>query len=294
MGKNRENNSQRGAQGFEDYYSTLFSESWNELKEALLKEPAYIQVEYSGCRPYFMDSASICAALCLPVSDASDVLDLCAAPGGKSIIIAGNISSDTNMVSNERSPERKNRLSKVLAESLPASISNQIKTKCSDGAKWCRTETECFDSILLDAPCSSERHVLKDSHYLDQWSPARIKTLSIEQWSLLSCAWRLLRNGGYLLYSTCALSPDENDKVVSRLFKKFDSVALVEKNKIEEIFSHNLRGIKEKCAGISGIEDIFNSSVKTEMGFHLLPHKAKGSGPIYFSLLQKSDDLEES
>ena len=291
MSKKKEDD-KRGPLGFEKYYSTLFTEGWNELKESLLQEPKYVQVEYSGCRPYFMDAASVCAALCLPVSNTDDVLDLCAAPGGKTLILAGNLRPEANFISNERSPERKNRLCKVISESLPQSISGRIQVKCSDGSTWCRTETECFDSILLDAPCSSERHVLKDSKYLEQWSPARIKNLSMEQWSLLSCAWRLLRNGGHLLYSTCALSPDENDRVVSRLFKKFDDANLVKEEEIRLIFEQNLKGLQDKCPGIAGLEEILDGAVKTECGFHLLPHKTQGSGPIYFSLLKKGHDSE--
>ena len=287
MGKNKENDNKRGSLGFENYYSGLFEGSWNELKDALLQEPVYVQVAYSGCRQYFMDAASVCAALCLPVSDACDVLDLCAAPGGKSIILASNIKSDGAMISNERSPDRKARLSKVISESLPESISKRIQVKCSDGSTWCKRETDCFDSVLLDAPCSSERHVLKDRHYLDQWSPARIKTLSMEQWALLSCAWRLLRSGGYLLSSTCALSPDENDKVISRLIKKFDDVDIVSEEEMNSTFNQNLKGLLEKCPGISGVQEIYKNSVKTEYGYHLLPHKTQGSGPIYYSLLKK-------
>ncbi|MBP5358022.1 MAG: RsmB/NOP family class I SAM-dependent RNA methyltransferase [Treponema sp.] len=292
LSKKTESNNKRGSLGFEDYYSSLFEDSWNELKEALLLDPKYVQVEYPECRPYFMDSASVCAALCLPLDDAKDVLDLCAAPGGKTIVLSANISPDAILTSNERSPERKARLSKVISESIPESISKRIQVKCSDGSTWCRKITDCFDSILLDAPCSSERHVLKDKKYLEQWSPARIKTLSMEQWSLLSCAWRLLRSGGHLLYSTCALSPEENDKVVSRLFKKFDDVNLVPKEEIHSIFVDNLKSLQDKCPGINGIEEIFEAALQTECGYHLLPHKTQGSGPIYFSLLRKRPGSE--
>ena len=292
MSKKKESNNNRGSLGFENYYSSLFEGSWNELKDALLLEPKYVQVEYPDCRPYFMDAASVCAALCLPLENANDVLDLCAAPGGKTIILSANLLPGTCLISNERSPERKNRLCKVVSESIPESISKNIQIKCSDGSTWCRKETDCFDSILLDAPCSSERHVLKDSKYLEQWSPARIKTIRMEQWSLLSCAWRLLRKGGHLLYSTCALSPDENDRLVSRLFKKFEDSSIVPQDKIHSIFENNLKSLMDKCPGINGMDEIFNASVKTEFGYHLLPHKANGSGPIYYSLLEKALDSE--
>lgn len=287
MAKKKDNDEKRGSLGFEKYYSSLYGQAWPCLKEKLHEEVKYIQVKYESCRPYFMDAASVCAALCLPLDKAEDVLDLCAAPGGKTLVIAGNLNSDSRLLSNERSPERKNRLSKVISESLPPTISSRIEVKCSDGSTWCRKESDCFDSILLDAPCSSERHVLNDPSYLEKWSPARIKTLSMEEWALLSCAWRLLRCGGYLLYSTCALSPDENDGVVARLLKKFDDVTLLQKDKVQEVFELNLNGLRKKALDLSGVEDILSNAVKTEYGFHLLPDKTGGSGPIYFSLLHK-------
>ncbi|MBR4598631.1 MAG: RsmB/NOP family class I SAM-dependent RNA methyltransferase, partial [Treponema sp.] len=109
--------------------------------------------------------------------------------------------------------------------------------------------------------------------YLSEWSPSRIKTLAMAQWALLSSAWRMLRPNGYLLYSTCALSPDENDKVVAKLLKKFDDAKVLEPK-----ISLNYKNFTE--SDLPEYE-------KTEYGAHVLPDKAAGAGPLYFSLLQK-------
>jgi 16S rRNA C967 or C1407 C5-methylase (RsmB/RsmF family) len=138
----------------------------------------------------------------------------------------------------------------------------------------CLKNEEKFDAILLDAPCSSERHVLADPKYLSEWSPSRIKTLSMAQWALLSSAWRMLKPSGYLLYSTCALSPDENDYVVAKLLKKFDNVKVCEPK-----IALNYKNFTD-----SELPEYEN----TEFGAHVLPDKAGGAGPLYFCLLQKN------
>lgn len=258
-----------GEELFEEYYSQLFGTRWQSLKDALLGEPIYCEYNAGGEKPYFLDPGSVMAAQSLPLKDAEKLLDMCAAPGGKTLVLADNMEEDASLDSNERSPDRKQRLDRVVAESLPVSVSKRIKTSCSDCATWCRRQTECYDRILLDAPCSSERHVLADPKYLAQWTPNRIKTLSMEQWALLSSGWRLLKPEGYLLYATCALSPKENDQVVERLFKKFDDVEKAEPN---------FEGQKIKFSFIPE---------HTLYGYHVLPDTCAGAGPLYFSLLRK-------
>lgn len=262
-----------GAEGFEAYYSNLFDERWQSIKESFSLEPDYAEWKAGGEKPYFLDSASVRAAVSLPLENAMDILDLCAAPGGKTLVLASNMNSEANLLSNERSPERKNRLVNTVRDCLPPEIQERVTVICKDGAQMCLKNEEKFDAILLDAPCSSERHVLADPKYLSEWSPSRIKTLSMAQWALLSSAWRMLRPEGYLLYSTCALSPDENDNVVAKLLKKFDNAKLCEPK-----ISLNYKNFTQ--SELPEYE-------KTEFGAHILPDKAGGAGPLYFCLLQK-------
>lgn len=262
-----------GAEGFDAYYSNLFGVRWLSIKKAFSLEPDYAEWKAGGEKPYFLDSASVRAAVSLPLENAMDILDLCAAPGGKTLVLASNMNSEANLLSNERSPERKNRLANTVRDCLPPEIQERVTVICKDGAQMCLKNEEKFDAILLDAPCSSERHVLADPKYLSEWSPSRIKTLSMAQWALLSSAWRMLRPEGYLLYSTCALSPDENDNVVAKLLKKFDNAKLCEPK-----ISLNYKNFTQ--SELPEYE-------KTEFGAHILPDKAGGAGPLYFCLLQK-------
>ena len=229
-------------------------------------------------------------ALSLPVSGSGKNLDLCAAPGGKTLVISSVMDEDAVLFSNERSGERKARLSKVVSSCLPEEISSRVRVSCSDGSTWCRRETEAYSAVLLDAPCSSERHVLSDPKYLDVWTPSRIKTVSMEQWALLSCAWRLLEKGGYMVYSTCAITPSENQDNISKLLKKFDDVEKMDQDFVRNTILENGAKIQGLCKMPGGmtLDGILERIEPLEHGFHILPDNAYGTGPLFFCVLHKS------
>jgi len=279
----KENNKLAGEEGFNIYYSQIYAQRWEKLKEAFFNENQSVEYKIPGSeKPYYLDAASVLAALCLPLEGAENILDLCAAPGGKTLVLASRMSEEAKLSSNERSPERKHRLATVVQECLPEDISKRIIVSCSDGATWCKRQSECFDHILLDAPCSSERHVINDMKYLKDWSPSRIKTVATEQWALLSCAYRLLEVGGYLLYSTCALAPDENDGMMERLVKKF--------NKEGDAFE-----FLKPTPDLKEIEAFTKINLpdmeKTQYGYQIFPDLQNGAGPIFFSLIKKNKSI---
>ena len=269
-----------GAEGFEQYYGQLYGDRWQALKDSFAGEGSAVEYKIPGSQQsYFLDSASVLAALCLPLENAENLLDLCAAPGGKPLVLASRMPDDAKLSSNERSPERKHRLATVVQTCLPAEISERVITSCSDGATWCTRQSECFDHILLDAPCSSERHVIADPKYLNTWSPSRIKTVTTEQWALLSSAYRLLSPQGILLYSTCALCPEENDGMIERLYKKFnkDGSAFT---LLEPEPDLNQVSAFAPSLTLPGFE-------KTQYGYMIMPDRQNGAGPIYFSIIRK-------
>lgn len=270
MAKNKDKKS--GSEQFEEYYNSLFGERWQNLKKALFLEPVYFPYQYAPDFPtYFLDSGSVLAALSLPLENATQILDLCAAPGGKTLLLAKNMVQEASLTSNEYSKDRFVRLKNVVSEHLPPVVTERIRLTAFDGSTWCKFEGEKYDAILLDAPCSSERHVLNDEKYLQQWTQARVKNLSIKQWSLMSSAFRVLKQDGFLLYSTCALSPFENDLVVQKLLKKFDNA---------KIYNINFEKIYQKFPELPKPE-------ATQFGFHVLPDTCNGAGPLYFCLIQK-------
>jgi 16S rRNA C967 or C1407 C5-methylase (RsmB/RsmF family) len=264
-----------GADGFDSYYRCIYGERWDSLKSSLLDKADSRIYRVGEAEPYYLDSGSIRCALSLPLAGAKRILDMCAAPGGKTIVLASCMDNDASLLSNERSSERKIRLVKSCDGCLPPEIRSRVDVVCKDGAKMClsKENEEFFDRILLDAPCSSERHVLSDSKYLDEWSPSRIKTLSVAQWSLLSSAYRMLKRGGYLLYSTCALAKEENDGVVSKLLKKFPDAKVLPPS------------ISSDASAFTDMK--LPEYESTDFGAHVLPDTQNGAGPLYFCLIQK-------
>lgn len=271
-----------GAHGFETYYASLFGARWEKLKAALLQESECVPFD-AGAKTYFLDSASVLAALTLPLDGAKKILDMCASPGGKTLVLARRMERDAELVSNELSFERKCRLERVVSEHLVPDVRARVNITCGDGALLCKKQDALYDAILLDAPCSSERHVLSSPKHLQKWSPARVRSLAMRQWSLLSSAFRILKSGGFVLYSTCAISDEENSCVAKRLFEKFGgNVRAVEFDEIKIIQESNAKQFPELFSAME-----FPSFEKNELGFSVLPDAQKNSGPIYFLLAEK-------
>lgn len=251
-----------GAAGFETYYRGLFGERWRVLKQALLQPVNHYALTEGLLQPFYLDKASYFAACALPPLEEGTCLDMCAAPGGKTLVLLTQVfGAAVALQANELSLDRMRRLQTVLAEHInPTRLANVTVTHY-DGAVMARYGREKYDRILLDAPCSSERHVLTDEKYLGQWTQARIKNLSIRQWALLSSAFLLLKEGGFLVYSTCALSHAENNDVIDKLLTKYPNAAVIEQEPFElcEFAKH---------------------------GLMFLPDKT-GYGPLYYSLIKK-------
>ena len=249
---------------FFDYFEKLYAERWPALLESLKGEGCATELRFGdGLEPYFLDEASVFAAESLGVEPGDRVLDMCAAPGGKTLVLASRLKGEGSLQSNDRSPDRRLRLQHVIENSLPESWRSIINVTGYDGVKFGMHKKECYDRILLDAPCSSDRHVLNSPSHLEVWSVKRVKRLSVEQGSLLASAVDALAPGGTLIYSTCALSPMENDDVVKKILKKRKSMEFVR------------------------IEDVPEGADRTEFGVHVLPDRSAGRGPIYCAKMRK-------
>lgn len=269
----------QGPEAFEAYYAGLYGERWPQLKASLAgpsRSLALRVLEGGGYEtqepgpggslpeawgvgspePYFLDEASVAAAACLGLPESGQVLDACAAPGGKSLVLAARLPSASRLLCNELSPDRRRRLTAVLDRSLPGAIRSRVSIMGADASALCLRRPGAFDAILLDAPCSSERHVLADPAALAEWTPSRPASLARRQWALLASAWLMLAPGGMLVYSTCSLDPGENDGVAARLVAKHGE------------------GLEILGADIPGSEP-------TALGRIVLPDASGGGGPMY-------------
>jgi len=210
----------RGAEAFDRHFTDVYGDQWPALREAL-SAPARPEALLDGLlQPYYLDAASVRAARALDVRPEDTVLDLCAAPGGKTLALALALAGTGSLTSNDRSADRRGRLKKVIEDHLPPEWRSNVTVTGHDAAKWGLYEQNVYDKILLDAPCSSERHVLRSPAHLAEWSSGRTRTLARQQLTMLCAALEALKPGGTLVYSTCSISPDENGGVLERFAAK--------------------------------------------------------------------------
>ncbi len=268
---------------FERYYQELFPERWPALKAALAADPATVRLEAGLRQPYFLDMASVIAAAALAVQPGERVLDLCAAPGGKSLVLALAAGPSGSLTANDRSSERRSRLRRVLSDHLPPELLARVRVSSHDAARWGLHERGAYDRVLADVPCSSERHLVASPQLVARWSPARTRHLAIQAYAILASGLDAARAGGTLLYATCALSPHENDEVIGKLLERrgrelaLDGPGLLAESLAESAVLRTLLP-----AGRRGL-----SPELTRFGLQLWPDKAQGMGPIYFARIEK-------
>ena len=216
---------------------------------------------------YNLDAASVLAVDMLDVQPGHHVLDMCAAPGGKSVAIAQYFPALLH--SNEVDNARNKRLAANLKAYLPADFN--LKVLKLDGTdKRANFPSRQYDRVLVDAPCSSERHILHKhaangtAEEMMNWKASHTKTLAKTQVALLLSALRLVKTGGKVVYATCSLSDAENDGVIERCREKvpFD---IYDNDKLDDL------------------------SEKTKYGRIVLPDHSNGGrwGPLFFCVIIK-------
>ncbi|NDG84395.1 MAG: RsmB/NOP family class I SAM-dependent RNA methyltransferase [Proteobacteria bacterium] len=250
---------------FFSHYQEIYGTRWSTLLQGLLAPaPKVSRACFGGYASYVMDPASIRAAKALGVQPGDRVLDMCAAPGGKSLILAESLAGKGVLIANELSSTRRRRLKEVIDTHVPEEQRDLITITGFDGNLFGLKRAGEFDRVLLDAPCSSEAHLLAEDPDMKDWRESRTRQLAMRQYSLLCSALLALKPGGALVYSTCSISPLENDGVIGRLLeRKADQVML-----------------DPDAADLPDLE-------KTESGFQIFPDRSGGAGPIYLSRLVK-------
>lgn len=167
---------------------------------------------------YIQNQSSWLPVVALNPQPGEAILDLCAAPGGKTSHIAALMQGSGRLVANDNSRPRLAKLRRNL-ERLGASAEYTL----TDATRYSRYFNETFDKILLDAPCSGEGLIdLHTPKTLDSWSVAHIRRLATLQKRLIEQAWRLLAPDGRLVYSTCTMAPEENEAVIDWLLRRHD------------------------------------------------------------------------
>lgn len=243
--------------------------SWTEngfyydAQERPSRHPAY----YAGLY-YLQEPSAMTPAAMLPVEPGDKVLDVCAAPGGKSTELAAKLKGRGLLVSNDISYSRARALLKNLELAGAANIAVVSEEPGKLAAVW----PEFFDKILVDAPCSGEGMFRRDEDMVKDWRERGPKYYSPLQKEILKQSVVMLKPGGMLLYSTCTFSKKEDEDNVSFLLKECPEMELVPLK--TGAVCGALDGI-----GLSGCMRLFPHRVKGEGHFlALLRKKEKGMG----------------
>lgn len=173
-------------------------------------------LEYFMGYYYVQEVASMVPVLVMDVEKNSLVLDLCASPGSKSTQISQHMENTGTLIANDISYHRL----KLLRNNLERMGCVNAIVINKDGRFL--PFREAFDYVLVDAPCSSEGVVRKDWKALSSWSQKLVKAKSILQKQLIASAIKACKKNGVVVYSTCTLSPEENEEVIDFALNRFD------------------------------------------------------------------------
>ena len=225
-------------------------------------DPLYHAGAYYVMEPSSMLLSDVLDQL-LPAEGPLRILDLCAAPGGKTMVLTSKLREGDLLLSNEVNKKRVG----ILRENVARWGSSQVWTSNADPS---RIKTEgYFDCVLVDAPCSGEGLFRKDPTAMNEWSPKAVNHCSARQNRILLEATRLVKPGGHLIYSTCTYAEEENAARLNNSIdhRKFEFVPL---------------NLDKKYAVVKCIAG-------PALGYQCYPHKIKGEGFFVAAVRRKSD-----
>ena len=204
---------------------------------------------------------------CIEADKPLTVLDLCAAPGGKSTHILSLLNDHTLLVANEVIQQR----ATVLAENIQKwGYSNVVVTQ-NDPRDFQRL-SNWFDVMVIDAPCSGEGLFRKDERAREEWSPEHVALCAQRQQRIIEDAWPALKQEGVLIYCTCTFSPQENERNLQWLSTR-----------------HDVEFIKLSLQHDWNIEEVHFENV---IGYRFFPHKIKGEG-FFIAAVRKAESSAE-
>jgi NOL1/NOP2/sun family putative RNA methylase len=213
---------------------------------------------------YVQEPSAMLPASRLPVAPGDLVLDLCAAPGGKATELASRLQGEGMLVANDVSATRAKALLKNL--SIWGAVNCCVTGETPE--KLLQSFGCCFDRILVDAPCSGEGMFRKDTGLIQSWEERGPEAYAPLQQNILDCAVQMLRPGGYLLYSTCTFSKEEDEQVIAWILERYPSL--------------------ETAAITPYYEGFTAGNPPAEQSVRVWPHRMKGEGH-YLALLHKQE-----
>ncbi len=239
---------------------------WCDRGYFLEKRPVYtLDPLYHAGAYYSQEASSMFLAFAMQTLSLDTkpliAIDLCAAPGGKSTLLQSYLSADSLLVSNEIIKARAN----ILEENSMKWGGVNVVVTNNDPVSFGRLPG-FFDLLVVDAPCSGSGMFRKDHDAIDEWSEANVKLCADRQRRILADTVGSLKTDGYLFYSTCSYSREENEEIVHWLMEEFD-----------------LNSVPLDPPAEWGITTTKAGDVP---GYRFYPHEVKGEG-FFFAVLQK-------
>lgn len=225
---------------------------------------------------YVQEPAAMAPAECLDVEKGWCVLDMCAAPGGKTTQLKNKLGEDGVLLSNEIIPSR----CKILTGNIERLGLHNTVTTCMDTEKLAKTFPKTFDLIMVDAPCSGEGMFRKDDTAIAEWSVKNVKMCAERQAKILENAAKLLKDGGYIIYATCTFSLEENEMTVDNFLQNHPEFEILPvKDEVKKVTADGI--LFDGCK---------NKNITYARRFY--PHISKGEGQFMAVLHNKNPKTE--
>ena len=229
----------------------------------------YLEYEKIGNHPYHhagliyvQEPAAMAPAECIDINPDWFILDMCAAPGGKSTQLKNKLSENGVLVSNEIIPSR----CKILTGNIERLGLQNTVTTCMDSAKLANCFPNTFDLVMVDAPCSGEGMFRKEEAAISEWSQSNVLMCAKRQSEILDNAVLTLKPGGYIIYATCTFSLEENEMTLDAFLSRHSEFEILPVN--EKIIKHTSDGIS------------FDGAISKSLHFarRFYPHINNGEG----------------
>lgn len=240
----------------------------------------YLQYDKVGNHPYHhagmiyvQEPGAMAPAECIDIEPHWKILDMCAAPGGKSTQLKNKLGEKGVLVSNEIIPSR----CKILTGNVERLGLKNTVTTCMDTKRLAKIFPDTFDMIMVDAPCSGEGMFRKEEIAVEEWSPENVKMCAARQRDILENAAKALKDGGYIVYATCTFSLEENEMTVDTFLSEHPEFEIVPvKEEVKNNTCHGIHFDGCKCENIHFARRFY-------------PHKSRGEGQFMAVLHNKNE-----
>lgn len=221
---------------------------------------------------YFQEPSAMSVVSALPIDKDDYILDLCAAPGGKATQSGARLGKNGLLLANEIIKNRAN----ILSDNIERfGLSNAIVTN-ETPQRLAEKYPNFFDKIIVDAPCSGEGMFRKEPQAAEEWSIEHTKSCAVRQKHILDCAIKMLKGGGYIVYSTCTFASEENEQICAYMLENYN---------VELICPENLDMLSV------GNTKWSNSDYDMKNTRRIFPHRNNGEGH-FIALFHSLDNGE--